>query len=49
MMSYGINHQVGVKASPKEIYEHLTETATPAAKISSSACRIQAASFVLKL
>jgi hypothetical protein len=26
-MSYGINHQVGVKASPKEIYKYLTETA----------------------
>jgi len=26
-MSYGINHQVGVKASPEEIYKHLTQTA----------------------
>ena len=26
-MSYGINHQVGVKASPEEIYKYLTETA----------------------
>jgi hypothetical protein len=25
-MSYGINHQVGIKASPKEIYQFLTET-----------------------
>ena len=25
-MSYGINHQVGVKASPEEIYKALTET-----------------------
>jgi hypothetical protein len=24
-MSCGINHQVGVKASPDEIYKHLTE------------------------
>src|ERR1700722_6659173 len=29
-MSYGINHQVGVKASPEEIYKHLTQTAKPA-------------------
>jgi uncharacterized protein YndB with AHSA1/START domain len=26
-MSYGINHQVGIKASPKTIYKYLTETA----------------------
>jgi uncharacterized protein YndB with AHSA1/START domain len=26
-MSYGINHQVGVKASTEEIYKYLTETA----------------------
>jgi hypothetical protein len=26
-MSYGVNHQVGVKASPDEIYKHLTKTA----------------------
>jgi hypothetical protein len=26
-MSYGINHQVGIKASPEEIYKYLTETA----------------------
>jgi uncharacterized protein YndB with AHSA1/START domain len=26
-MSYGINHQVGVKASPEEIYKYLTKTA----------------------
>jgi uncharacterized protein YndB with AHSA1/START domain len=25
-MSYGINHQIGVKASPEEIYKALTET-----------------------
>ena len=25
-MSYGINHQVGLKASPEEIYKALTET-----------------------
>jgi hypothetical protein len=25
-MSYGINHQVGIKASPEEIYKALTET-----------------------
>jgi uncharacterized protein YndB with AHSA1/START domain len=25
-MSYGINHQVGIKASPDEIYEALTKT-----------------------
>jgi uncharacterized protein YndB with AHSA1/START domain len=25
-MSYGINHQVGIKASPEEIYKYLTET-----------------------
>jgi uncharacterized protein YndB with AHSA1/START domain len=25
-MSYGINHQAGVKASPEEIYKALTET-----------------------
>jgi uncharacterized protein YndB with AHSA1/START domain len=24
-MSYGINHQVGIKASPEEIYSYLTE------------------------
>jgi uncharacterized protein YndB with AHSA1/START domain len=24
-MSYGINHQVGIKASPEEIYKYLTE------------------------
>jgi uncharacterized protein YndB with AHSA1/START domain len=26
-MSYGINHQVGVRASPEEVYKCLTETA----------------------
>jgi uncharacterized protein YndB with AHSA1/START domain len=26
-MSYGINHQVGIKASPEAIYKYLTETA----------------------
>jgi uncharacterized protein YndB with AHSA1/START domain len=26
-MSYGINHQVGVKAPPEKIYKYLTETA----------------------
>ena len=25
-VNYGINHQVGVKASPEEIYKALTET-----------------------
>jgi len=25
-MSYGINHQVGIKASTEEIYKYLTET-----------------------
>jgi uncharacterized protein YndB with AHSA1/START domain len=25
-MSYGINHQVGIKASPEEVYSALTET-----------------------
>jgi len=25
-MSYEINHQIGVKASPEEIYKTLTET-----------------------
>jgi hypothetical protein len=25
-MSYGINHQVGIKASSEEIYKYLTET-----------------------
>ena len=27
-MSYGINHQVGIKATPEEIYRALTETET---------------------
>jgi hypothetical protein len=26
-MSYGINHQMDVKASPEEIYKYLPETA----------------------
>jgi hypothetical protein len=28
-MSYGFNHQAGVKASPEEIYEALTESGSP--------------------